>query len=65
MTRLISIIIIGLLSSLNSFAQQKTFGYRLFGSGDIVSNVFPIQNGFVLDSARNASTSKIYRFEYN
>ncbi len=65
MTRLISIIILGLLFSLNSFAQQKTFGYRIVGSGDIVSNVFPIQNGFVLDSARNASTSKIYRFEYN
>jgi len=63
MARLISLLLAGLLFWSNSYAQQKPYGYKISGNGDIVSNVFFIQNGFVLDSA--AAGGKTYRFEYN
>src|SRR5512140_975577 len=66
MFRLISLVLSGLLFWLNSYAQQKPYGYKVSGNGDIVSNVFLIQNGFVLDSTTNVQfPSKFYRFEYD
>ncbi|MGE5796690.1 MAG: T9SS type A sorting domain-containing protein [Ignavibacteria bacterium] len=63
MKKLISIVLLGLSLSGNYFAQPKLFGYKISGNGDIISDVFLIQDGFILDSA--TSSSRTYRFEYN
>jgi len=47
------------------FAQQKPYGYKFSGNGDIVSDIFFVQNGFVLDSVRNIDTQITYHFEYD
>ncbi len=65
MMKLISLVLAGLLFCLNSYGQQKSFGYRISGNDDIVSNLIFIQSGFVLDSAVNRESKTTYRFEYN
>ncbi|MFO7445119.1 MAG: T9SS type A sorting domain-containing protein [Ignavibacteriaceae bacterium] len=47
----------------NSFAQNKPFGHKVTGYGDIMSDAFFIKEGFILDSA--ASYGGIFRFEYD
>jgi hypothetical protein len=56
MAKVILIILFGFFLYSNIYAQQETFGYRPSDNSDIVSDVFLIQDGFVLDSI----TSIIY-----
>lgn len=63
MTKIISIILIGLILLPYNYSQQKPFGYKISGNGDIISDVFFIKDGFVLDSAN--VLNKTYRFEYD
>ena len=65
MIKMISIILLGLILCPNYYAQQKIFGYKISGNGDIVSDVFRIQDGFVLDSANVSNNNKTYKFEYD
>jgi hypothetical protein len=46
-------------------AQQQPYGYKFSGDNDILSDIFFIQNGFVLDSINNSTTNITYKFEYN
>ena len=55
MNKLISIILLGLIIYVDCDAQQKSYGYKYSGDGDIVSDIFFIQNGYVLDSVSNTS----------
>jgi hypothetical protein len=65
MNRVTSIILLGLIFYSICFAQQKLYGYKYSGNGDIVSDIFFIQNGFVLDSVTNTDSKITYRFEYD
>jgi hypothetical protein len=64
MDKVISTILLSLILFLFCSAQQKTYGYKYSGKGDILSDCFIIQNGFVLDSVVNVN-GRTYRFEYN
>ncbi|MGE5811880.1 MAG: hypothetical protein ACM339_10275, partial [Ignavibacteria bacterium] len=63
MNKPLSIILFGLIIYGDYFAQPKLFGYKISGNCDIISDVFLIHDGFILDSA--TSISGTYRFEYN
>jgi len=63
MIKLISSILFIVILCGDYFAQPKLFGNKISGNGDIISDIFLIQDGFVLDSAKN--NSRTYRFEYN
>ena len=65
MNKLISTILLGLIVYLDCDAQQKSYGYKFSGNGDIVSDIFFVQNGYVLDSVSNTSIRIPYSFEYN
>jgi len=65
MNKLISIILLGLIVYLDCDAQQKSYGYKFSSNGDIVSDIFFIQNGYVLDSVSNTTIHITYSFEYN
>jgi len=63
MVKLISFILFILILCGDYFAQPKLFGYKISGNGDIMSDVFLIQEGFVLDSA--IANNSTFRFEYD
>ena len=66
MAKVISIILFGFFLYSNIYAQQETFGYRPSDNSDIVSDVFLIQDGFVLDSITSIIYNDLlYSFEYN
>ena len=65
MKKLFLVALLGLFLHPRCFAQQEPYGYRFSGSGDIVSDIFSIQNGYVLDSVRNTDLHITYSFEYN
>lgn len=67
MKKIIWVAVSGLISCVSAYGQQKSFGYRVSGKADIISNVFVIQSGFVLDSATNGvgTNTTTYRFEYD
>ena len=65
MMKVISIILAGLLLSSYLYSQQGVFGYRISGNGEIISDLFQIQDGFILDSASTNIYGITYRFEYN
>jgi len=62
MVKLISAVLFVLILCSVNFAQPKLFGYKISGNGDIISDVFLIQDGFILDSA--IYLSQTYKFEY-
>ena len=68
MKKVISVILIGLVFYSFCYAQQKTFGYKISGGSDIISDAILIQDGFVLDSAvvnfNIGYDSAKYQFEY-
>ena len=55
MFKIINIILLGFINCTNIFAQQKPFGYRIFGMDDIISDIHLIHKNFVLDSVCIAS----------
>jgi hypothetical protein len=65
MEKVISIILLSLILCPFCFAQQQMYGYKYSGKGDILSDCFFIQNGFVLDSVVSVSQNKTYSFVYN
>ncbi len=65
MNKLISIILLGLIIYVDCDAQQKSYGYKYSGDGDIVSDIFFTQNGYVLDSVNNIYISFTIHYEYN
>jgi hypothetical protein len=65
MQRVILAILLGMVLYPLCFAQQKMYGYKYSGKGDILSDCFFIQNGFFLDSVVSVSGNKTYSFEYN
>lgn len=67
MIKAISAILFVLLLFGDNFTQNKSFGYKISGNGDIVSDVFIIKNGFVLDSAVSIilTSKKTFGFEYD
>lgn len=62
MKKAVLIILVGLSFCPYYYSQEKTFGSRISGNGDIISDVFLIHEGFVLDSIKEGPT--VYRFEY-
>jgi hypothetical protein len=62
MKKLVLISFWGLFLYPDFYAQQPAFGTKIFGGCDIVSDVFFIQDGFVLDSLYSGSEK--YQFEY-
>jgi len=64
MRKVILIILFGLIIRSNINAQQKTFGYKLQGNGDILSDVFLIRKGMKLDSLTNKDHGITCKFEY-
>ena len=65
MIKVISIFLFAFLLCSNIYAQEETFGYRLSDNSDIVSDVFLIQNGFVLDSILSYPFNNLeYSFDY-
>jgi hypothetical protein len=65
MNKVISTILFSLVLYSLCSAQQKPYGYKFSGNDDILSDIFFIQNGFVIDSISNTITNTTYRFEYN
>ncbi len=65
MIKLISLILIGFIVYGDCNAQQKSYGYKYSADGDIVSDIFFVQNGYVLDSLSNIDAHITYSFEYN
>jgi hypothetical protein len=65
MQRVIMAILLGMVLYPLCSAQQKMYGYKYSGEGDILSDCFIIQNGFVLDSVVSVDGNKTYSFEYN
>jgi hypothetical protein len=65
MQRVIMAILLSMVLYPLCSAQQKMYGYKYSGKGDILSDCFFIQNGFILDSIVNVSINKTYCFEYN
>ena len=63
MKKAILIILFGLSFNTYQYSQQKSFGYKNSGNGETISDIFLIQDGYVLDSAVLNSTT--YRFEYS
>lgn len=62
--KIISILLFVLILSGEFYTQTKKFGYRITGNADVISDVFFVQDGFVLDSARTIDLNT-YRFEYD
>ena len=65
MNKIISVILLGIVLYSFCFAQQKPYGYKFSGKGDIVSDLFSIQHGNVLDSVNNIDKHITYSFEYD
>jgi hypothetical protein len=61
----ITIILFGLILFQNINAQQPLFGCKSFDNNDILSNVFLIHDGFVLDSLRDSFYKITYKYEYD
>lgn len=66
MRKVILAVIAGLLLYADFYAQQKTFGYKISGGGDVLSDVFLIANGMKIDSMVNYTSAEglTYKFEY-
>lgn len=47
------------------YAQPQKYGYKYSKNGDIVSDIFLIQNGNLLDSVNNSITHITYKYEYD
>ncbi len=62
MKNVILVILFGLILCPDFYTQQ-IFGHRIFGENDILSDVFLIKEGSVLDSVVNNSIT--YKFEYD
>ena len=69
MFKIINVILLGFIICTNIFAQQKPFGFRIFGMDDIISDIHLIHKNFVLDSVCVSSYPgsgiiKTYNCEY-
>ena len=65
MNKIILVILFGIVLYPFSFAQQKPYGYKFSDNGDIVSDIFNIHKGYVLDSVSNIDKNITYYFEYD
>jgi len=69
MFKMINVILLIFIICTNNFAQQKTFGFKISCSDDIISDVYLIHKDLVLDSAHvstdpDGKNYKTYKFEY-
>jgi len=65
MSKVISTIIFSMVIGSFCSAQQKTYGTKLSGNTDIISDVFLVPDGFSLDSVASTAAQATYRFEYD
>jgi hypothetical protein len=68
MIKVITSILFGLILFQNIIAQQQIFGYKTSEGSDIISDIFKIQDDYVLDSVYmvtfDSSKTNSYKFEY-